>query len=51
MVTEQKNTLPILTGNPAGSCIWMKSLSLAKWELEIAIKSTIGIICSCKLNG
>jgi hypothetical protein len=24
---------------------------LAKWELEIAIKSTIGIICSCKLNG
>lgn len=38
--------LPILTGKPEGSCIWMKFFSLAKWELDIAMRSTIGRICS-----
>jgi hypothetical protein len=43
--------LPILTGKPEGSCICIKSFSLAKCELEIAIKSTIGRICSGKDKG
>ena len=43
--------LPILTGNPAGSCSVMKSLSLAKWALLMAIRSMIGSTCSCRDNG
>ena len=33
---------PILTGKPAGSCNVIKSLSLAKWALLMAIKSIMG---------
>lgn len=43
--------VPILTGKPDGSCICIKSLSLAKCELDIAIRSTIGRICSGSDNG
>lgn len=37
---------PIFTGNPAGNCNSMKSFSFAKWGLDMAIRSTMGRICS-----
>lgn len=43
---EKYVNLPIFTGKPDGNCICIKSLSFAKCVLEIAIKSTMGIICS-----
>ena len=42
---------PIFTGNPAGSCKVIKSRSLAKWALLVAIRSMIGKTCSCNERG
>ena len=47
----EKGHSPILTGNPAGSCKVIKSRSLAKWALLVAIRSMIGKTCSCKESG
>ena len=36
----------MFTGNPAGSCSVMKSLSLEKWAFPVLMSSMIGISCS-----
>lgn len=44
-------TVPILTGNPGGNSNLMKSLSLAKWALVLAMRSMMGMTCSTRERG
>lgn len=43
--------VPILTGNPGGNSNLMKSLSLAKWALVLAMRSMMGMTCSTRERG
>lgn len=43
--------LPILTGNPAGSCNVIKSLSFLKCALLADMRSIIGTTCCCRDKG
>lgn len=42
---------PILTGKPGGRRKVMKSRSFAKWALEMAIRSMMGVTCSARDRG
>ncbi len=42
---------PIFTGKPGGRRRVMKSRSLAKWALEMAMRSMMGVTCSASERG
>ena len=51
MLKTDSSHSPILTGKPGGKRKVMKSRSFAKWALEMAMRSMMGVTCSARDRG